>query len=95
MQPEVIVIGGPLDKQVKRSPKGLPAPSGSTGDDASIESSTLDALLNRIEVTKAELEQTPRTTNRVEQQTRLKALIGTLSAAADEVERQEMDCLSE
>jgi hypothetical protein len=96
VQPEVIVIGGPLDKQAKRLPRGLPAPSGSTGDDGSIGSTTLDALLNRIEETKAELEQTPSTTNnRLEQQNRLKALIETLAAAADEVERKELDCLSE
>jgi hypothetical protein len=48
----------------------------------------LDALLNRIEETKAELEQTPITTNRLEQQTRLKSLIETLAAAADEVEQK-------
>jgi uncharacterized Zn finger protein (UPF0148 family) len=95
VQPEVIVIGGPLDKQAKRSSKGLPAPSGSPGDDFSIGDSTLDALMNRIEETKAELEQTPSTTNRLEQQTRLKALIETLAAAADEVEQKELDCLSE
>jgi hypothetical protein len=96
VQPEVIVIGGPIDKQTKRSSKNLTLPpSGSNGDDASIGSTTLDALLHRIEETKAQLEETPSTTNRLEQQTRLKALIETLAAAADEVERKELDCLSE
>jgi hypothetical protein len=95
VQPEVIVIGGPMDKQTKRSSKSLPLPSGSNGDNASVGSSTLDALLDRIEETKAQLEETPNTNNRSEQQARLKSLIETLAAAADEVERKELDCLSE
>jgi hypothetical protein len=90
VQPEVIVNGGPLDKQAKRSQGGLRR-ANRPGDTSSIGSSTRRSL-NRIEETKAELEQTPSTTNRLEQQNRLKALIETLAAAADEVERKELDC---
>jgi uncharacterized Zn finger protein (UPF0148 family) len=97
VQPEVIVIGGPFHKQAKgSSTKALPASTVSSGDDASsMGSSTLDALLNRIEETKAQLEEAPNTTNRLEQQARLKSLVETLTAAADEMERKELDCLSE
>jgi hypothetical protein len=57
VQPEVIVIGGPLDKQDKRSSKAyLPSESRTI---LLLLAPPLDALLNRIEETKAELEQTP------------------------------------
>jgi hypothetical protein len=75
------------------SPKSLPRDfsSGASSSSAavSIGSATLDALLFRIEETKAQLEETPNTTNRLEQQSRLKALIENLASAAAAV--QELD----
>jgi hypothetical protein len=93
---EVIVVGGPSDKQqAKGSSRGSHAPSVQSASSVpSVGSASLDALLHRIEETKSQLEETPNTTNRLEQQARLKSLVENLAAAAAEVERQELDCQS-
>jgi hypothetical protein len=92
-QAEVIVVGGPSDtQQAKGSSRSSRAPSVSSVP--TVGSASLDALLHRIEETKSQLEETPNTTNRLEQQARLKSLVENLAAAAAEVERQELDCQS-
>jgi hypothetical protein len=82
-QPEIIVIGAPYDKMSK------PSPSVSSSGGDSIGSSSLDALLTRIDETKAQLELDPDTTSQVDKQTRLRLLINNLAAAAAAVQELE------
>lgn len=80
----VVVEGGPLDPNNKESDTPI---SGRSGQ--SVGSATLDAVLARIEKTKAQLENAPVSEDGLAKPQKLRQLIDNLAIAAEEIEKQD------